>query len=46
MRPALIVCPTSLVANWSLEAERFAPGLRALVLHGPARKERFTTFRP
>ena len=40
-RPALIVCPTSLIPNWRLEAERFAPGLRVLALHGPARKERF-----
>ena len=40
-RPALIVCPTSLVPNWTLEAERFAPTLRLLLLHGPARKQRF-----
>jgi SNF2 family DNA or RNA helicase len=40
-RPALIVCPTSLVANWRMEAERFAPGLRTLALHGPTRKEHF-----
>ena len=24
-QPALIVCPTSLIPNWSMEAERFAP---------------------
>ena len=40
-RPALIVCPTSLIPNWTLEAERFAPGLKLLPLHGPARKARF-----
>src|SRR5260370_35564825 len=40
-RPALIVCPPSLVANWRMEAERFAPGLRTLALHGPTRKEHF-----
>jgi SNF2 family DNA or RNA helicase len=40
-RPALIVCPTSLIPNWSMEAERFAPTLRVLALHGPTRKERF-----
>ena len=39
--PALIVCPTSLIPNWTMEAEKFAPSLRVLALHGPARKERF-----
>ena len=36
-RPALIVAPTSLVANWRDEARRFAPDLSVLVVHGPAR---------
>ncbi len=40
-RPALIVCPTSLVGNWQSEAQRFAPMLRTLVLHGPDRAQRF-----
>ena len=40
-RPALVVCPTSLVPNWAAEAARFAPGLRTLVLHGPHRAGRF-----
>ena len=40
-RPALVVCPTSLVPNWRSEAARFAPSLRTLVLHGPSRAERF-----
>lgn len=40
-RPALIVLPTSLIFNWKREAERFAPDLRVLSLHGPQRKERF-----
>ena len=40
-RPSLIVCPTSVVPNWTMEAARFAPSLRVLTLHGPARKERF-----
>jgi len=33
-RPTLLICPTSVVANWRHEIERFAPGLRALVHHG------------
>jgi superfamily II DNA or RNA helicase len=38
-KPALIVVPTSLVANWRSEARRFAPALQLLVLHGPDRRE-------
>ena len=40
-RPALVVCPTSVVPNWRAEAARFAPSLRVLTLHGPDRAERF-----
>jgi hypothetical protein len=40
-QPALLVVPTSLVHNWCDEAARFAPTLRGLPLHGPARAERF-----
>jgi len=32
--PALVVAPTSVCANWELEAARFAPGLRVLSLAG------------
>jgi superfamily II DNA or RNA helicase len=39
--PALIVAPTSLVGNWMRELAKFAPHLRVLVLHGPARRGRF-----
>lgn len=35
--PVLIVCPTSLLENWRLEAERFTPGLHAHIYHGPER---------
>jgi superfamily II DNA or RNA helicase len=38
-RPSLVVCPTSLLANWRREAARFAPTLRVLTLHGPKRQE-------
>ena len=36
-RPALVVLPTSLIANWQAEAASVAPGLRVLVLHGAQR---------
>ncbi|MFN2201585.1 MAG: DEAD/DEAH box helicase [Caldilineaceae bacterium] len=35
--PALLICPTSVVANWRREIERFAPSLRVLVHHGHTR---------
>lgn len=40
-KPALIVCPTSLVENWNREVERFVPRLRRLVLNGPNRHTLF-----
>ena len=39
-RPSLVIVPTSLVGTWRREAERFAPDLRVLVLHGADRHER------
>ncbi len=39
--PALIVCPTSLVDNWALEAARFTPNLRVLTLTGSDRHEKW-----
>ncbi len=39
-RPALIVVPTSLVANWTAELTKFAPHLKTVVLHGMDRHER------
>jgi superfamily II DNA or RNA helicase len=38
--PALIVVPTSLVANWTAELSKFAPHLNVVVLHGLERHER------
>ena len=34
---SLVVAPTSVVANWAQEIERFRPGLRTCVYHGPNR---------
>ncbi len=38
--PALIVCPTSLLANWQREAERFTPELNVLLIEGTDRAEK------
>ncbi len=38
--PVLVVAPTSVLANWQAEAERFAPNLKVLLLHGPDRHAR------
>lgn len=38
-KPALIVCPTSLVENWAEEAEKFTPNLRVLKMHGAERHD-------
>ncbi len=43
-RPALIVSPTSVAANWLAEAQRFTPHLRTLLLHGPQRQQHFTNL--
>ena len=40
-RPSLLIVPTSLLGNWQRESARFAPGLKLLILHGPARDARF-----
>lgn len=44
-RPSLIVAPTSLMVNWRREAERFAPTLRVLTLHGSERQRHFGQLR-
>lgn len=43
-RPSLIVCPTSVVANWQNEVARFTPELPVMVHHGLERA-RGTAFR-
>ena len=44
-KPSLVVLPTSLIFNWKREAERFAPQLKLLSLHGKERAEHFPTIR-
>ncbi|MDX8398343.1 MAG: DEAD/DEAH box helicase [Mariprofundaceae bacterium] len=39
--PALVIAPTSLMYNWRREAEKFAKGLKVLVLHGSERAQNF-----
>ncbi|UXI68553.1 DEAD/DEAH box helicase [Tahibacter amnicola] len=41
--PALVIAPTSLVWNWRAEAQRFAPDLKVLILHGATRDANFAT---
>lgn len=40
-QPHLVVCPTSLVSNWSAEAARFTPHLRVLAIEGSQRQTLF-----
>ena len=40
-RPSLIVCPTSLVDNWAIEASRFTPWLKVGKMTGAERHERW-----
>ena len=40
--PHLVVCPSSLVWNWSREAAAFCPNLRVLTIEGSARSEQFS----
>jgi len=38
-KPALVICPTSVVSNWERELARFAPDLRVHIHHGATRKK-------
>ncbi|MGH1348497.1 MAG: DEAD/DEAH box helicase [Nannocystales bacterium] len=43
--PALVVCPTSVVANWCAEATRFAPSMRVVDVGTIPRAQREPTLR-
>src|SRR5262249_20166788 len=36
LKPSLLIAPASLLANWASEIARFAPGLKAVVVHPSA----------
>jgi len=36
-KPALVVCPTTLVGNWQKECAKFAPSLKVFIYHGADR---------
>jgi superfamily II DNA or RNA helicase len=36
--PSLVVTPTSVLRNWQEEAQRFLPGMRCCLYHGPGRE--------
>lgn len=38
-KPALVICPTSVVSNWERELSRFAPDLHVHIHHGATRKK-------
>ena len=44
-RPSLIVATTSVLRNWVIEAGRFTPQLKVLLLHGTSRKTGFKSIK-
>lgn len=44
--PSLVIAPTSVLANWASEAERFTEGLEVIVLHGRDRRKRLEEVGP
>ena len=37
-QPVLVVCPTTLIGNWTKELKMFAPSVKTSIYHGPDRK--------
>lgn len=33
-KPALVICPTTLIGNWAKEIEKFTPGLKSFIYYG------------
>lgn len=44
-RPALLVCPTSVINNWKREAARFTPNMSVMIHHGSSRTKSGTFAR-
>lgn len=44
-RPALVVAPTSVIPNWEHEAQRLAPSLRCMAVHGQGRAALFNRIK-
>jgi hypothetical protein len=44
--PALVLAPTSVVANWKVELARFAPALEVRVYQGPERRPKLEALAP
>lgn len=44
--PSLVVAPVSLLENWKREIEKFAPGLRPWINHGPCRTGNYRELLP
>lgn len=39
--PSMVLCPSSLVENWKLEAERFVPEMKSIIIRGNNRDSSF-----
>lgn len=38
LRPAIVVCPLSVLSSWMAESRRWTPGLKVLRFHGPVKE--------
>ncbi|MCL2011582.1 MAG: DEAD/DEAH box helicase [Cystobacterineae bacterium] len=45
LKSSLVVAPTSVLANWEREIERFAPSLGCIIWHGQDRKEQRSSLK-
>ena len=38
-KPHLVICPTSVIANWEEEVNKFVPSMKIIIYHGTSRKK-------